>query len=165
MSLLTFCEWLGHTTWSVALRESIWVYPIIESTHLLSLGAFFGLTAFMDFRLLGIRLLDIPVDIVMSKLLPWIRAAFAVMAVSGTLLFYSSPAGFYGNVFFRAKLLLLALATLNIWLFHSGIGRTADRWGASATPPARARIAGGASIVLWVSVVTVGRLIAYNWFK
>jgi len=165
MSLFTFCQWLNETPWSIALRESIWVYPIIESTHLLTLSVFFGLTAFMDLRLLGVSLLDIPADLVMHRLLPLIRASFGLMAVTGLLLFYSAPAGFYGNVFFRGKLLLLAGAALNIWLFHSGIGRSAGEWGASTTPPARARVAGGMSIALWVSVISAGRLIAYNWFK
>lgn len=163
--LFTLCEWLHQTAWSVALRESIWVYPVIESTHLLTVGVFFGLTVYWDLRLIGRALRDVRVADVSSRLLPWIRWSFGVMCVSGVLLFYSAPATFYGNVFFRAKLVLLLAAGLNVWLFHRGIGRSEAEWGTGERLPLRARIAGATSVALWVSVIAVGRLIAYNWFK
>jgi hypothetical protein len=165
VQLLSICESLNRTEWSVALRESIWTYPVVESMHVLTLGVFFGLTLVMDLRLLGRMLASVPADLMMTRLLPWVRGSFGVLVATGALLFYASPAAFYGNVFFRAKLLLLALAGLNIMLFHVGVGRTIAAWRTRTPPPVRARLAGAVSIAVWVSVIAAGRLIAYNWFR
>ena len=54
MSLLSFLEWLARTEWSVALHESLYMYPLIESTHVLSLTVFVGLAVILDLRLLGL---------------------------------------------------------------------------------------------------------------
>jgi hypothetical protein len=84
---------------------------------------------------------------------------------TGLLLFYSDPLRFYGNVFFRIKLVLLILAGLNAWVFHATVYLRVASWDHDATPPLGARAAGVASLVLWVGVITTGRMIAYNWFK
>ena len=158
-------EWLEATWLSTAIRESIWVYPIVESVHVLTIAVFLGLTAAMDARLLGAALRETPVGVVMARLLPWIRAGFAVMIVTGLLLFAGTPVRFTTNVFFQIKLALLALAGLNVWLFHHRLFPTVQEWGAAASPPRHARLAGAASLVLWTLALATGRLIAYNWFE
>jgi len=164
--ILTVFHWIETTGWSVGIRESVWLYPIIESTHVLSLCVFLGLTALMDLRLAGVALGRVPVAAITGRVLPWIRGGFAVIALSGTALFWATPVAFYGNVFFRVKLVLLLLAGLNAWLFHVTIHRTVGDWGVSGrVPPPRARLAGIASLTLWVAVVATGRFIAYNWFQ
>ena len=42
MSLPGLCQWLGSTRRSVALHESIWFYPIVESAQVLTLCLFLG---------------------------------------------------------------------------------------------------------------------------
>jgi hypothetical protein len=158
-------EWLEATGFSTAIRESIWVYPIVESIHVLTIALFLGLTAAMDARLLGAALRETPVGVVMARLLPWIRAGFAVMVVTGLLLFAGTPVRFTTNVFFQIKLGLLALAGLNVWLFHYRLFPTVHEWGSAARPPGHARLAGAASLVLWTLALATGRLIAYNWFE
>lgn len=162
--ILTMAEWIEATAISTHIRESVWTYPIIQSTHVLGLGLFLGLTMMMDLRLVGATLRTVSVGDVMSRLLPWIRWGFALMAVTGVLLTIATPVTFYSNPFFRAKLVFLVLAGVNVWVFHSTLYPSVTAWGDAATPPLRARIAGGASITLWIAIVVVGRLIAYNWF-
>jgi hypothetical protein len=157
-------EWLEATQLSTAIRESIWVYPIVESLHVLAIAPFLGLTAAMDARLVGVALRDTPGGVVMARLLPWIRASFAVMVVTGLLLFAGTPVRFLTNVFFQIKLALLALAGLNVWLFHRRLYPSVHEWGSAARPPRHARLAGAASLVLWTLALATGRLIAYNWF-
>jgi hypothetical protein len=79
--------------------------------------------------------------------------------------FYGNPLHFYHNIFFRLKIVMLALAGLNVWVFHRGVWRTIERWGVDVATPRAARVAGAASLVLWVSIIFAGRLIAYNWFE
>ena len=90
--------------------------------------------------------------------------AFAVMVATGLLLFYSNPVSYYHNVFFRIKVLLLAVAGLNVWLFHGRIHRRVAEWDHDVRPPRAARLAGAVSLAVWAAVIVSGRLIAYNWF-
>jgi len=162
--MLAFFEWLERTPGSVGIRESIWTYPIVETTHVLTLGLFLGLVAMLDLRLLGLTLRRIPVSEVAGRLLPWALAGFAVMVVSGVLLFYAGPVKASQNVFFRIKLVMIVAAGVNAFVFHSTVYRTATEWDRAPVAPLRARVAGSLSLVLWAGVVVAGRMQAYNWF-
>jgi hypothetical protein len=164
MSLLGFCQWLGSTHGSIALHESIWAYPIIESVHVLTLCLFLGLTVMLDLRLLGAAMVRTPASEIVKRLLPWILAGFAVMAATGALLFFAIPVKTYLNVFFRIKVCFLVLAGVNAAIFQRTISRNMDRWDMDPVPPLRARLAAGISLVLWAGIVVAGRMIAYNWF-
>jgi hypothetical protein len=166
MSLvLRLCQYVGDMPSSIALRESIWMYPIIETAHVLGLCLFVGTAALWDLRLLGLTMKEIPVSRVKAQLLPWTVAGFVEMAASGALLVFSDPMRFYVNIFFRIKLVLLMVAGLNALIFHQTIGRTTPDWDLHPIAPLRARIAGGASLTLWTLVIVTGRMIAYNWFN
>jgi len=164
MSLLGFCQWLEKTPWSVALHESLWVYPIVESVHVLTLCLFLGTAVMLDLRLLGVTMRRIPVSEVMGQLLPWTTAGFALMVLSGGLLFYAIPVRTYLNVFFRIKIVMLILAGLNAWVFHSTVYRRVADWDLDAAAPKGARVTAALSLALWAGIVIAGRMIAYNWF-
>ena len=140
------------------------MYPLVESTHVLSLTLFVGLTAMMDLRLLGLTLRQVPVSQVTTRLLPWIRIGFGVMVCTGLLLFYAIPVRNYQNIFFRVKMVMLVLAGINVWYFHTRTERTVDAWDLASRTPKAARVAAIASLILWAGIVVTGRMIAYNWF-
>ena len=166
MSILSFLQWLQATPFSTGIRESTWWYPVIESVHVLSLCLFLGIAVFWDFRLLYWGLKRVPVSDVQSRLMmPWAVLGFALMVASGTLLFIEEPVRFYGNIFFRVKVVLLILAGLNAFIFHSNAGRRLLDWDNSPLTPTGAKIAGAMSLFLWTLIVICGRFIAYNWFK
>ena len=127
MSLLGFCEWLAATNGSIALHESLYMYPLVESIHVLTLCVFVGLAVILDLRLLGLAFAQTRVSEV-TRLLPWTFAGFAVMVVTGVLLFYAIPVSTYQSVFFRAKVLFLIGAGLNVWFFHSRVYRRLADW-------------------------------------
>jgi hypothetical protein len=164
MSLLAFFEQLAESPWSVSIHESEIAYSLIESFHVWSMCLFFGLTVMFDLRLLGWTMRKVPVSEFARRLLPWTIAGFVVMAISGTLLFYAIPVRSYQNIFFRFKMLLMLLAGLNVWIFHSRVYPKAATWGADGIPPKPAKVAGALSLALWIGVVVSGRMIAYNWF-
>jgi hypothetical protein len=164
VSLYHLAEWLEQTPWSIALHESIWAYPIIESVHVLVLCLFIGMAVVLDFRLLGWSFKKVPVEEIVDLLLPWTIAGFVLMVITGILLFYGIPLRTYTNVFFRAKVVFLILAGINVWVFHSGIYKRVAEWGRDEQPPTGARRAGMFSLILWACVIVAGRMIAYNWF-
>lgn len=164
MSIHAFLEWLGQTPWSIALLESLYVWPFLESMHVLTLALFMGTAAVNDLRLLGAGFTRVPAAEVTSQLLRITRLAFAVMVVTGVLIFYSNPVRYYHNIFFRIKVVLLIVAGINIWLFHGRIHRRVGDWQHDARPPRAARVAGAISLLAWAGIIITGRLIAYNWF-
>ena len=164
MSLYDFCEWLSNTPWSIAIHESRYGYSLLESVHVLTLCLFLGLAVMLDLRLLGVTMRRTAVSEVLEQLLPWTVAGFAVMVISGALLFYAIPVRTYQNIFFRAKVVMLILAGLNVWFFHSKVYRKVAAWDLHPVPPRNARVAAILSLALWAGIVVAGRMIAYNWF-
>ena len=164
MSLLAFCEWLAATNGSTALRESLYMYPLVESTHVMFLLLFVGLTVIWDLRLLGVVLTQVPVTEMNDRILPAVRWGFAVMVFTGVLLFYGIPVRTYQSVWFRGKVIFLILASINIAYFHYRLLPGAAAWDRDARLPWPVRRAGAASLILWGLIIVFGRFIAYNWF-
>ena len=87
MTLLSFLTWMDNLPSSIALRESTWTYPIVESVHSVGICLFVGLTLLWDLRLLGIGLRRVPVSEVWSKLIPWMTLGALIMMSTGVALF------------------------------------------------------------------------------
>jgi hypothetical protein len=164
MSFVEFLQWLESTPWSVALIESLYMWPLLEATHVVTLAVFAGTAIMMDLRLWGIGFRGVPASEFTRRMLPWTQAGFAVMVVTGLLLFYASPVRYYYNIFFRVKFVFMLLAGLNVWYFHARTERRIQEWDRDPVPPRAARIAGAVSLVAWALVIVAGRLTAYNWF-
>jgi Family of unknown function (DUF6644) len=164
VTLLPFCEWLASTRGSIALHESLLVYPLIESMHVLTLSWFLGMTALLDLRLLGLVLRRVPVSEMTRRIVPLMIAGFVVMVATGLLLFYAIPVRSYQSLFLRLKLVALVLAGLNVWVFYRTVHRRVSQWDLDRAPPKKARIAALVSLFCWSLVVMSGRLAAYSWF-
>ena len=148
--LLTFCKWLEATTLGSSIRESLWLFPVIETLHLFGIVLLVGASTAFDLRLLGWALRAHPIDDLGRRLLPWAWAGFTVQVLTGFLLFSSEATKCYANPAFRIKMLLLVLAGVNAFIFH-----TASR------SPLFAKIAGAASILLWLGIIAAGRFIGF----
>ena len=164
MGPLDVCRWVESTSGSVALHESIWMYPIVESVHVLTLCLFLGMTVMIDLRLLGASFTEMPVSQVYRRLAPWMFAGFTIMVMSGAMLFYAVPVKTYLNIFFRLKMTFLLMAGINVAVFHFSTSRTMPRWDLNRRPPVYVRLAGGLSLALWAAIAVCGRMIAYGWF-
>ena len=159
--LLHLCQWIYQTPLSVTIRESVWVFPIIESIHVLGITVLVGTIAVLDLRLLGIVMKSEPVSAIARQVLPWTWAGFGLMFVTGLLLSISEAATNYYNLAFRIKLVLLVLVGLNPLIFHLSVFRRVSEWDVAAVTPFRARVAAVSSLVLWSGIIVAGRMIAY----
>lgn len=162
IDLLEYSRWLEDTWWATAVRESGYVYPFVEGSHVMALALSVGAVLWFDLRLLGWTMRDDRVSEVFRQVRPWMLFGFAVMFVTGALLFAARASDAYESTYFRLKLALLVVGGINIVLFHTTIDRRRDEWDADGRPPARARLAGGVSLVLWFAIIAVGRIMAYN---
>jgi len=155
-------QWLNDTAFSITMRDSTWAEPVVETIHVLTLTLFFGFTALLDLRLLGVSMRRRRVSEVLQELNPWLVGGFLMMIVTGVLLFCGDPVAFYNSIFFKVKMLMLLLAGLNVWLFNATVGRKVAEWEIDAETPGRAKAAAVVSLVLWVAIVAAGRAIAYS---
>jgi hypothetical protein len=121
-----------------------------------------GTIMLVDLRLLGVALRREPVAAVVGRIVPWTLRGFALMFVTGTLLFSSEAVKLYHSPAFRIKLGLLALAGLNALIFHLTIYRDVANWDQQAPAPLRARVAGLLSLAFWIAIIAAGRAIAYG---
>lgn len=158
--LLAFCKWLEQTPIGVSVRQSVWLFPAIETVHLLGLAALLGTIGAFDLRLMGLALQRQSIPSLRRRLLPWTWAAFAVQAITGALLFSSEATHMVRNPAFRIKMLLILMAGLQALVFHlTARGNLPSQ--IEAGPRLRERIAGLASLLLWIAVVAAGRWIGF----
>ncbi|HCD26607.1 MAG TPA: hypothetical protein DER02_03745 [Gammaproteobacteria bacterium] len=159
-----FILWLDTHEWSTAIHESFFVYPIIESTHVLTLCLFVGTLIMVDLRLLGLGLVNTPVSEVTRRVLPWTLIGAVIMFVTGLLLFYAIPERTYHSLWFRIKVVMLIVAGINALYFHYRVHRNQSFWDNAPKPPLNARVSAAVSLTMWAGVIVTGRMIAYNWF-
>jgi hypothetical protein len=162
MTLDQWLQWLEATGIATAIREGETLFPWIESVHVLAIVLVIGTISIVDLRLLGLASRDRAADRVMGEVLRYTWGAFIVAAITGSLLFCSNAMTYGHNFFFRGKLILMALAGLNMALFHLVLGRDVARWRDAAIPPLRVKATGALSLGLWISVVAFGRWIGFT---
>jgi Family of unknown function (DUF6644) len=154
--------WLQATAVATTISENEILFPWIESIHVLAIVLVVGTISIVDLRLLGVASRDRAVGRLMVDVLPFTWGAFAVAAITGALMFSSDAVHYAHNFYFRGKLVLLALAGLNMAVFHLvGIGDV-ERWGAGGPTPVAARAAAVISLLVWIGVVTFGREIGFT---
>ncbi|SHK83926.1 hypothetical protein SAMN05444159_4323 [Bradyrhizobium lablabi] len=144
------------------IRENDLLFPLIESVHVLAICLVVGSILMVDLRLLGLASTNRPVSRVTSGILPLTWSAFAIAVASGGLLFISNATKYLANGYFVAKIFLILAAGLNMAIFHAISARDQPKWENEKNLPLRARLAGGLSILLWISVVTCGRWIGFT---
>ncbi len=144
-----------------AMRKSLWLYPAVEVVHLLGIALLVGSIAVLDLRLLGLSR-SIPVRRFAAHVLPWSIASFVLIVPSGLAMFVAHASDFIASPVFALKISLILAAGVNAAVFHAGVFRGAAAWDTDAMPPAAARAAAALSLLLWVSVLACGRLLAYT---
>ena len=160
MALFEICQALEQTTISTIVRES--AFPYVEGAHVLGLSLSVGIVMWFDLRLLGVAMRTQPVSEVFEDLKVWMFAGFGIMFFTGALLFSAHATKAYASGYFRLKLALMILAGLNTVVYHFTIDRRRPEWDKASVPPFAAQAAGPLSLVLWFSVVAVGRIVAYH---
>lgn len=141
-----------------ALREGAWLYPAVETLHIIGFTVLVGAVAMFDLRVLGFGR-QLPVRALARHLLPWSAGSMLLVVPTGLLLFVADPLALLANRVFLLKLGLMVLAGLNALAFHAGPYRRAEAWPDRAPP--RAMLHALLSLALWFGVIACGRLLAY----
>jgi hypothetical protein len=147
-----------------AMRQWLWLYPSVEIVHVVGIALLFGSIAVLDLRLLGLGR-NISVRSLGRHVLPWTAGSFLLIVPSGLMMFTAHASDFISSPVFVLKMCLIMAGGMNAALFHAITYRTADVWDSEEMrklpPPPSARLAGALSLLLWISVIACGRLLAY----
>jgi uncharacterized membrane protein YhdT len=158
MSLLPFFQWCYQTPVGETIRESTWLFPVIEAVHLLGLGLTAGAVLLVDLRLLGTGLTRQPVAQLWSSAQPWLLGSLALMLASGFPLFLSESMKCYYSIPFWIKMTCLLLALL----FTFTILRRVVLTGVASERPLLGRATALLSLSLWFGVAWGGRWIGFS---
>ncbi len=157
--LFDWCQWLQHTPLATTINESVWLFPLIEGSHILALPISVGMIVMFDLRLLGL----VTGTKVTNQFLRWSKFGFAVMLITGVFLFITQADKAYGNPFFRTKMLLLLLLGINAAVYQLMFYPKMSQWDLAGKTPAGARFCAGLSLIVWVGVIVCGRTMAYEF--
>ena len=170
-----FLNWLQHgfgkgptpdgQSFSELLLGSLNFWNILEGTHLIALMLFAGTILVVDLRLLGVTFRKTKVSVISDAILPLTIYSFIFVSLTGMGLLFAKPIFYYHTIWFLVKMVFLALALLNIVVFHGRVQATQASWDADEVPPRAARMSAAASLVLWTLVIICGRFIPYNWYE
>ncbi len=156
MELLPFFEWCESTGLGLMVRESVWLFPVIEAVHLLGLSLLGGALLLVDLRLLGAGLTRTPAALLARQVRPWLTTAVLVMITTGVLLFLSEAVKCYYSQAFWVKITTFPVALAFTYALRQRVAED------DTTTRATAVLTGTASIALWLVVAAAGRWIGFS---
>ena len=158
MSLLEFFQWGYQTPVGETIRNSTWLFPVIEAVHLLGFGLTLGSVLLVELRLLGVGLNRQPVSELAANAQPWMLAGIAVMFASGIPLFLSESIKAYYSFAFWVKMTSLLL----VLIFTFTVRRHVTRRDMTSNRPLLGRLMAVISLCLWFGVAWGGRWIGFS---
>lgn len=160
-TLLTLAESIEQSPVGAAIAESRYAFPVIEGVHLIGLSISVGLIFLTDLRLMGVLFTHVPVRDVIHHLRPFVLVGFALVFLSGGLLFWSEASMLIESPAFPFKILFMALAGVNALYFELVLAKQEPVQANATVLPRNVKLAGAASLFLWTLVIICGRLIPY----
>ena len=155
-------ESIEYSNLGTTIAESTWMFPTIETIHVIALVTVLGTIMIMDLRMIGVASRDVAVTQLSKDTLPWTWAGFVLAAITGSLLFVSKATSYVANPYFLWKLVMLSLAGINMMYFHFITYRTVEHWDLDPSVPKMVKVAGGLSLLFWLAVVFFGRAIGFT---
>ena len=156
---------IAHSIQSIGFltdfSESVLAYPIVLSIHLTCIALFGGMILMTNLRLLGLTFKSITITEMVISLRPWKRAGGVVMIAAGLLLATSEAEKYAPNPYFWTKMIILGLIGVHALIFRPIVYNQTEELDRSPLIPTKAKVAAILSLVLWISMFTMGRLIAY----
>lgn len=162
MHLYALAQWLQNTSWATGIRESLNLYPALYTLHIFGFVIMVTATSVLDLRLLGLGLVNRSVSSVSHLAIPWARFGLSANLITGFLVFAAQAVDMYTNTAFRVKMLLVLLAGLNVALIELTIKRNEGDWGEKGRAPGMARFSAVLSILLWLGIVAMSRVIGFT---
>ena len=154
--------WMEGSALGHLMRDSgVWMYGIVNLTHILGVASLFGSILVLDLRLLGLWR-RIPIAALAGATVPVATIGFAVAATTGVGLLATKATEYVGNPFLLIKFPAIALGVLNVALLkRSTAWRSCALRELSRAETNQLAIMGGVSLLCWTTAITAGRMIGY----
>jgi len=162
MDISALLKSLEATGLATKIRESVYLFPMLESIHVLGLALVFGTISIIDLRLLGWASTQRSFQRMASDILKWTWIAFALTALTGALMFTTNATVYYHNFYFRAKMVVLALTGINMLFFELTAARTVRDWDQAPSAPRAGKAVAALSLAMWIGVICLGRMIGFT---
>lgn len=162
MDIDAILKWLEGTALASRIRDGLYLFPMLESIHVIGLALVFGTILIIDLRLLGKASVGRRFKLMSADILKWTWAAFALTALTGSLMFTTNAAVYYHNFYFRTKMVLLVLAGINMLGFELTAARTLQAWDNAPSAPRAGKFVGAMSLALWIAIIFAGRFIGFT---
>jgi hypothetical protein len=156
-----FCEWLKVTSFSVALQSASWAVPLIQTVHILAIGAVIGSGLMLALRSLGWTATDQSLGSANLRFLRVIWWSLPVLALTGALMITAEPARSLENPAFWLKMLLLFFSIALSLGYQAPLRRNPEFWDFTRGRRRFGQLLALVSLALWVGVIFSGRWIAY----
>ncbi|MBM3275860.1 MAG: hypothetical protein FJZ00_11950 [Candidatus Sericytochromatia bacterium] len=153
--LRPFFDWFQQLAFSVAFRQSTWMFAVIDALHLVAIAVFAGAILLVDFRLLGAGLKDRPVAQVARDAQPWLVGSLIVLLLTGLPMIMGNGDKYYYSDIFWQKMVVLLVAFVYTFTVRRAVA-AADE---GRLRPFWRRATGATSLGLWLIVAVWGRLI------
>jgi len=160
-SVSELLNWVETSAVALYVAQSPFGFSALDMIHIAAIAVVFGMIALLDLRLIGVAFTDYPVTALSRQVLPWTWAAFALSAITGALMFTGQAVKYSVNFGFQMKIVLMAIAGINVLVFHFITYRGVAKWDRDATVPLAGKLAGGISLACWIAIVFYGRFTAY----
>jgi magnesium-transporting ATPase (P-type) len=160
--MLQFTEWLSQTSFSLAIQTHEWVIPTVQSIHIAAIGVVLASIFMIDLRVLGLAGRDQSLLETTGRFGPWLSVALCVLLMTGALMVLGEPARELLAFSFWLKMFLVAFGTLIAAAFQMALRRNEPHWEISITKRATTKLLAVVTLLIWVFIVILGRLIAYD---
>jgi hypothetical protein len=156
-------DMLELTPISQTLKNAAWVVPTSQSIHIVCMSVVFGAAIMINMRLLGVGGSGRSISTLTKTLVPWIWGCLVLLLLTGVIQTITEPVRQFVDPEFWWKMVMIIVVVILTAAFAGTVRRNAARWDSAATRPRSAKVFAVVSTLLWIGIVTCGRLIGYTW--
>ncbi|HEU4693470.1 MAG TPA: DUF6644 family protein [Vicinamibacterales bacterium] len=160
--MLEFAQWLEMTPLSVTIKSIEWIIPLVQSIHILTIAIVFVSLLTVSLRVVGWIRMDEAFGVVMERFSTWISRGLIILAVTGITLVLGEPIRELMSLSFWLKMGLLAIGITSAVVFKRSLAPAVLADGAEPTFSPVAKSAAMATVLLWLTIIFLGRAIAYD---
>lgn len=160
-ALISFCDWLESTPFSMVIQTVPWIIPVVQSIHIMAVTVIVGSVLSVDMKLLGVVGRGTPISGTTRRFLPWIWVTLVVLLLTGATLTSAEPRRELLNWVFQLKMLLLVLVCAVTGAFQIAVSRNAVAWGDTPSHQWQARMLAIGTLAIWIGIIFCGRWIGY----
>lgn len=153
-----FVDWLSHTHASEVISTVTWIIPAVQTVHIMAVTVVMAPMMMFDLRMMGVAGKQRSIAAVANRFVPPIWYALVVLLLTGIILTIGEPGRELLSNAFRVKMILVATVSTITYYVYGRLKRDPNFWDDHR---AAAIAWAGVSLLMWLTILSAGRWIAY----